>query len=259
MAYEELAGLYDLLMEDINYEQWADYIHRLLEQSHCPGNRILDLGCGTGNITIPLAQRGYRMTGVDLSEPMLEQAQTKSRAMGLDIVWQQQDMTNLQLEDENGEEPVFDAVIATFDAFNYLLDPYDLQDLLHRLNAMLVDGGLLIFDVQTPYKLQEYLGNQIYTLHRLEVEYVWENHFDEEEQICQMDITFFIRQENGLYRRVTECHRERVYDLDILQLWLQYSDFTLLGRYRELTNEEVQPEDHRAVFIATPTLYEEEE
>lgn len=259
MAYEALADLYDCLMENIDYGQWAAYIHRLLEKNHCAGKRLLDLGCGTGNITIPLAQKGYQITAVDRSAEMLAQAQAKSAALGLSIDWRQQDMTALHLADEAGEEPLFDAVIATFDAFNYLTEPEDLQELLHRLNGLLADGGILLFDVQTPYKLRQYLGNNIFTLHRPEVEYMWENHFDEEEQLCQMDITFFIRQENGLYRRVTECHQEKVYDLDMLKTWLKFSDFEVLGVYRELTEQPVQPEDYRAVFVAKPMLYDEEQ
>ena len=248
MAYEALADLYDCLMEDIDYGQWAVYIHRLLEKNHCAGKRLLDLGCGTGNITSPLAQKGYQITAVDRSAEMLAQAQAKSVALGLSIDWRQQDMTALHLTDEAGEEPLFDAIIATFDAFNYLTEPEDLQELLHRLNGLLANGGILLF-----------LGNNIFTLHRPEVEYMWENHFDEEEQLCQMDITFFIRQENGLYQRVTECHQEKVYDLDMLKTWLKFSDFEVLGVYRELTEQPVQPEDYRAVFVAKPMLYDEEQ
>ncbi len=254
MAYEALAGLYDLLMDDIDYQQWADYLHKLLVSNHCPGMRLLDLGCGTGNITIPLAQKGYQVTAVDLSAEMLAQAKAKCAALGLNIDWQQQDMTQLHLED--GAE--FDAVLATFDAVNYLTEPEALQDLLHTVNGLLAPGGLFVFDVQTPYKLREYLGDNIFTLHRPEVDYIWENHFDEEEQLCQMELTFFIRQDGGLYRRVTECHQEKVYDLELLKTWLRFSDFEILALYRELTEEPVQPEDHRAVFVARPMAFDGE-
>lgn len=198
MAYETLAAMYDALMDDVDYEAWADYIDRMLQKHGGPGKRLLDLGCGTGCISIPLAQRGYQVTGVDISEEMLAAAREKSRALQLDIDWRKQDLTSLQLFDEAGNEMVFDAAIATFDVFNHLTDPEDLQMLFHTLNPLLTDEGVLLFDVQTPYKLREYLGNHIFTLHRDDVEYMWENHFDEETQICTMNITFFLRQANGL-------------------------------------------------------------
>ena len=259
MAYETLAAMYDALMDDVDYEAWADYIDRMLQKHGGPGKRLLDLGCGTGCISIPLAQRGYQVTGVDISEEMLAAAREKSRALQLDIDWRKQDLTCLQLFDEAGNEMVFDAAIATFDVFNHLTDPEDLQMLFHTLNPLLTDEGVLLFDVQTPYKLREYLGNHIFTLHRDDVEYMWENHFDEETQICTMNITFFLRQANGLYRRETMTQEERVYDLDLLRLWLKYSDFETAGVYEELSENDVKPEAHRAVFIAKPMLFEGEE
>lgn len=259
MAYETLAAMYDALMDDVDYEAWADYIDRMLQKHGGPGKRLLDLGCGTGCISIPLAQRGYQVTGVDISEEMLAAAREKSRALQLDIDWRKQDLTSLQLFDEAGNEMVFDAAIATFDVFNHLTDPEDLQMLFHTLNPLLTDEGVLLFDVQTPYKLREYLGNHIFTLHRDDVEYMWENHFDEETQICTMNITFFLRQANGLYRRETMTQEERVYDLDLLRLWLKYSDFETAGVYEELSENDVKPEAHRAVFIAKPMLFEGEE
>lgn len=259
MAYEELAAVYDILMEDINYQRWADYIDGLLKKNNCPGRCLLDLGCGTGNITIPLAQKGYQITAVDLSAEMLGQAKQKSEVLQLSINWLLQDMADLQLADANGAEPLFDAAIATFDAFNYLTEAEDLQHLLQTMDFLLADNGLLVFDLQTPYKLREYLGNQIFTLHHPQVEYMWENHFDEEEQICQMDITFFIKQENGLYQRVIETHREKVYEFDLLKMWLNMNGFKVLAIYQELTETDAEPNDHRAVFVARHLSLEEQE
>lgn len=255
MAYETLASIYDILMDDVNYEAWAEYLHTQLEKHGCPDKRLLDLGCGTGNITIPLAQKGYEITAVDLSEEMLAQAKEKTNVLRksgelLRIDWQMQDMTALELYDKEDTFMLFDGVIATFDAFNHITEPEALQFLLQDLSDHMNDNGVLIFDIQTPYKLKEYLGNHIYTLHREDVEYVWENQFDEEEQICQMDITFFLRQENGLYQKVTEHHSERVYEPELLQLWLNLSGFDVVGIYQELSEQPLEKDSHRAVFVA---------
>jgi len=259
MAYKALADVYDLLMDEIDYLRWAAYVDEQLRKYGCPGKRLLDLGCGTGNITIPLAQLGYQITAVDLSAEMLAQAARKSRALGLDIDWQQQDMTDLLLEDADGVPLQFDAVIATFDAFNYITDPEQLQHLLQSLDLLLADGGILLFDVQTPYQLRTYLGDNIFTLHRPEVEYVWENHFDDETQLCEMEITFFIQQANGLYQRAVEHHVERVYELELLKLWLQLYGFAVLTVQAALSEQPLRPESPRAVFVARHLSLEDQE
>lgn len=255
MAYEVLASIYDILMDDVDYEQWAEYLHQQLQKNGCPGNTLLDLGCGTGNITIPLAQKGYQITAVDLSAEMLAQAKRKTERL-LDagecvkVDWQEQDMAALELYDDEDNFLLFDGVIATFDAFNYLLEPETLQFLLQDLADHMCDDGILVFDIQTPYKLREYLGNNIYTLHRDDIEYMWENQFDEEEQTCQMEITFFLRQENGLYQRVTESHTERIYEPELLNIWLDLSGFDVLGIYQELSEMPLEQNSQRAVFVA---------
>lgn len=244
MAYKELAEIYDDLMEDMDYEAWAAYLDHLLQKYQCPGSRLVDLGCGTGNITIPLGMRGYQITGIDLSDEMLKQAMRKSRDSGLAIQWKKQDIHTLSLE----EAP--DAVIATFDIFNHLLEQEALQQLLLQLADSLTEKGLLIFDVQTPYKLRQYLGNQCFAYHSDRMDYMWENHFDEETDICTMLLTFFVRQENGLYQRFEEIHAEKVYDLNLLRLWLDFAGFDVLAVYRQLSEAPVCEEDHRAVFVA---------
>ena len=91
-AYSDFAYIYDSLMHrDINYEKWADYIENLFDMYGVNPNLVCDLACGTGNITIPLARRGYDMTGVDISEDMLNIARNK--AEGLNILFLNQSMT----------------------------------------------------------------------------------------------------------------------------------------------------------------------
>lgn len=255
MAYETVAAIYDSLMRDVDYAQWARYLDGLLKKHHCPGKRLLDLGCGTGNISIPLAQMGYQVMALDDEAEMLEIAEKKSAEAGVPVDWRQQDITDPELGQILAGEQQFDAVIATFDVFNHLTEPEDLQTVLYTVERLLMESGVLIFDVQTPYKLREYLGDHIFTWHSPDVEYMWENHFDQETQICQMEITFFQRCENGLYRRETMYQEERLYELELLKLWLNFSNLELLGVYRELSEEAVASTDHRAVFVARPMRY----
>ena len=84
--YEDFAKVYDELMQEINYDEWADYIFRMTLNSTKPIKKILEFGCGTGNITLRLAKKGFDMTAVDLSEDMLTVADEKAEAQGIENV-----------------------------------------------------------------------------------------------------------------------------------------------------------------------------
>lgn len=248
MAYENLAALYDGLMTDTDYEAWARYLDELLRRFACPGPALADLGCGTGSISIPLAKLGWQITGLDRSAEMLEQARQKSAAEGVQIQWLERDMTAPSLE---GLAP--QAVIATFDAFNYILEPEALQMLLQELYWSMAEEGLLIFDLNTPYKLRQVLGDNLYSYHDEQVDYIWENHWDQEDDLCQMQLTFFVRDEaTGLYQRSEEYHEEKVYEPELIKLWLTLAGFEVLALYEPLSFEDLAEvtDQAKVLFVA---------
>lgn len=248
MAYENLAALYDYLMQDIDYSQWACYLDELLKRFACPGPVVADLGCGTGSITIALAKMGWQMIGLDCSEAMLKQARCKSAKENVVVEWFERDMTAPALE-----KVVPHAVIATFDAFNYILEPEDLQMMLQNLYWDMADDGLLIFDLHTPYNLAHNLGNQVYSYHDGQMDYIWENHWDEARGVCQMQLTFFVLDDaSGLYRRMTEYHEEKAYDPSLIKIWLDLAGFEVLALYEPLQFNPLSEvgEQTKALFVA---------
>ena len=109
MIYQGFAGVYDELMSHAPYDEWAGWIEASLPEK----GRVLDLACGTGEISIRLAEKGCEVTGIDLSEDMLSCAQQKKT--GKPILFLQQDMRKL-----SGFEEQFDAVVICCDSLNYL-------------------------------------------------------------------------------------------------------------------------------------------
>lgn len=247
MAYEGLAAIYDDLMSDTDYDQWAGHINQLLETYETPGKQIVDLGCGTGNISLPLLELGWQVIGIDHSEEMLMQAEQKSREAGLFLPLIQQDLVDLALGFE------VDGAIATFDTFNYILEPGALYQTFKRIAQALVLGGVLIFDINTPYKLRTYLGENTFSYHSDEVVYLWDNYFDEDEGICEMYLTFFVQEgQEGLYRKMEENHYQKCYEIEELTLWLREAGFELMALYDQLSLVPLAQvgEEHKVVFVA---------
>ena len=111
-AYEAFADLYDALMDDVDYDAWADYYLRLIRAAGVEPNALCDCACGTGSMSVRFARQGLRVTGVDLSGEMLARAQEKARRFGVQAMFVRQDMCALSLP-----RPV-DALVCACDGVN---------------------------------------------------------------------------------------------------------------------------------------------
>jgi SAM-dependent methyltransferase len=105
-----------------------------------PGSTILDLCCGYGRHAIPLALQGYQVTGLDLSDIFLQQAQATAKQQGVEVHWIQSDMRSIPFENE------FDAIINIFTSFGYLQDEDEDQRVLQQVQKALKPGGMFLLE-----------------------------------------------------------------------------------------------------------------
>lgn len=237
--YTSFAEVYDQLMDNVNYERWADLYRELLMSCGIMGGKVCECACGTGGLTIPLNRRGYQMTGVDLSQEMLWLAAQKARKMGMGIPFVQQDMRKLHLHRQ------MDAVIATCDGVNYLDQDKDVLAFFTAAYAALRPGGALIFDVSTPWKLENLLGNQIICEDRRDVTYMWQNRFDKGQGLLDMHLCIFLRQKDGSYRRIDEEQRQRAHTAENLRTLLHGAGFTDVRVYGNSRMESPRENEQR--------------
>lgn len=219
MMYEGFAAAYDLLMADVDYDAWTAQYLSIAEHMGVTVRRAADCACGTGALTVRLAERGINVTGLDLSEDMLRMAGENARKRGLMIPFICQNMTNLALHRR------VDAIFCACDGVNYLTEPGDCAQFLNAAFAALRPGGGLFFDVSSAYKLRNILGNNLLGGDGEQAAYLWQNHFDEKKRIVQMDLSFFIRQEGGLYARCNETHLQRAYETEELLGMIEQAGF----------------------------------
>lgn len=244
MMYGKFARVYDALMSDVDYAQWAQYYLALAKQSGVTVGHAADCACGTGNLTIALSQSGIRMTGLDLSEDMLQIAAEKARALGMQIPFVRQDMKALRFH-----RPM-DAIFCACDGVNYLVRPQDVQAFFSAAYRALRPGGGFFFDVSTRYKLSYHLGNKCLGCDDEAVSYLWQNHYDADAGILQMDITFFTREADGRYSRFAETHLQRAHHVEELTRWLSGTGFSNISMFGDRTFSCPAEEEQRVHLAA---------
>lgn len=240
-SYDGLAYIYDKMI-DMDYDKWARFVTEYFNSQgiELRGKKLLELGCGTGNMTFRLKDRGMDITAVDLSNEMLNKAMDKALKKRCKILFVNQNMTELNLNKK------YEFIFSFCDGYNYILSEEELQKSFERVYSHLGNGGYFLFDISTPYKLKEKIGNNTFTQNEEDVCYIWDNYM--EKDILEMYITFFNR-EGVLYRRFKEHHLQRVWDIDYMKEGLKNAGFKDINVYNDYTIDSIDDSCERAVFI----------
>ncbi len=256
-SYSHLARLYDGFMNEVDYIAWAQYVSRLIRRAlNMPENaafsrppRLLECGCGTGNITVPLSKLGFDITASDISDDMLAVASEKARSAGLRLSFVRMDMTELTFH-----RPL-DGIIACCDCVNYLTGEGDAESFFRSAHSLLKPGGALLFDISSKYKLENVLRNNAFTESREDAAYFWQNNYDEESRLIEMKLEFFTKtneKQDGesLYKRSAETHIQRAYKEAELMSLLEHCGFKRIEAFDAFSLEPPKPDSERIQFIA---------
>ncbi len=287
-SYSSFARVYDELMDNVPYGEWAEFLIEMLRKygiSPAAGenitkdknvsdedetvhnlaierNTVLDLGCGTGTLTELISQAGFDMIGIDNSEEMLEIAMEKRDRSGSDILYLLQDMREFELYGTVG------AIYSVCDSLNYILEEEDMVQVFSLVNNYLYPGGIFIFDFNTVYKYEKVIGDATIAENREDCSFIWENYYDDEEQMNEYDLTIFIREDgfkgrnktgtenvgctkNGIpYRCFSETHYQRGYTLSQIRGFLKSAGLCFIQALDADTHEEVRAESERIYVVA---------
>lgn len=274
-SYTAFAYVYDELMDNVPYDDWARYLIGLLRENGVSDGLVCELGCGTGQMTRRLAAAGYDMIGIDLSEDMLEVAREQEYgayecdfaeeaydecaldAAGPSILYLQQDMRSFELYG------TVSAVVSICDSMNYMTTDEDLLQVFRLVNNYLDEGGIFIFDMNTEYKYKEQLGDTTIAENRENVSFIWENLYDAEQRLNEYSLTLFAKveaeddEEDGgetgkaaLYEKYEEVHLQRAYPLAEVKRLLAEAGMEFVASYDGLTHEAPGPECERMYIVA---------
>lgn len=242
-TYQSFAEVYDLFMDNVDYDAWSGRLEEILKQNGIADGLVLDLGCGTGEVTERLAKAGYDMTGVDGSAEMLQQALEKKERSGYNILYLCQDMRSFELYG------TMRAIVSTCDCVNYMTEPEDLLEVFRLVNNYLDPKGLFVFDFNTKKKYKD-IGDACIAENREEGSFIWENFYDEESCLNEYQLTLFLPEENGLYRKEEEYHAQRGYDLSEIKAFLKKAGLVFEAAFDGYTDAQAAEESDRIVVIA---------
>ncbi|MCC6094678.1 MAG: class I SAM-dependent methyltransferase [Eubacterium sp.] len=270
-AYESFASVYDMFMDNIDYESWCRYLTGLLRKHGISDGLVCELGCGTGSMTELLAEAGYDMIGIDQSVEMLEVAQDKKYQSGHDILYLQQDMRAFELYG------TVRAIVSVCDSMNYILTEEDLLKVFRLVNNYLDPGGLFVFDMNMAAKYCR-IGDSTIAENRENGSFIWENHYDPKQCLNEYLLTLFIPEEEEkeetapdigqtgendpdeeidldaeqgrLFRRYEEVHVQKAYPLETIVRLLREAGMIYEGAYEAFTDQAPDAQSGRICIVA---------
>ena len=243
MAYNEFAYFYDELNGEADYDALYTYIKGQLRTHGVPNGIVADLGCGTGDLTLMLAQAGYDMIGIDQSEEMLAVLREKADQLGLTqaILLLRQDILRLDLYG------TIRAAVSTFDTYNHIGPRPYFEQAVAKAAFFMEQGGVFLFDLNTPYKHQQILGSNEFVLEVPDAVCRWQN-------ACapggeRVDISIQIDYlDTG--ERFCERFTEYTYPLDYVKAVLEQCGFALAAVCDGETFGPLRPDSQRYMFTA---------
>lgn len=241
--YDGLACFYDKYTGDMNHAKVAQFLLKCFVKYGNDGLKktasgvnidgtsdgtdprlsklVIDVGCGTGKLTEILCEKGFDMTGLDVSPEML----FKARERNPDILWLLQDMTKM---DTYGS---YAAMISTFDAVNHLTTTKKLRSFFTRAINFVDPGGLLIFDFLTEDYFKENVDGKILLDDSDDGTLIWQGKYNAKTGVCKYEITCYGLNEDGTYERLDDTVTEKAWSQNIIVSELENAGFVIKKIY----------------------------
>jgi ubiquinone/menaquinone biosynthesis C-methylase UbiE len=238
-SFGPIAPHYDVLMANVPYDMWAGYYRLLLSKHGADPDTLLDVCCGTGTIAELLTQSGYTVTGFDLSQAMIDEAQQKAIAKKLEIAYHQADVCTLQLNQ------TFEGAYSFFDSLNYITTTDGLCAAIKSVAHHLEPGATFIFDVNTEYAFTQRLFDQGDQRKKALIKYDWRGDYNPESRIIQVTMNFDRQGE-----QFQEVHIQRAHSDEEIRQALADAGFSHAFAYDSYTLDRPNKRSDRTHYVA---------
>lgn len=245
--YSAIAPIYNEIMKDVDYEDWADFIDEIIQEHRPEAVSILELACGTGQIAMFLEElECYDITATDFSDEMLEIGQRIADFREMKITWKQQDFFNITLEQQ------YDAVLALFDSVNYIRKDEQMLQFFENVAKVMHQDSVFIFDFTTPQHSEivaeklndEGITTDNYRFERRSFYIPTERTHVNEFEIEKLDAS----RENILYRD-REVHRQRIYTFAEMKALIARTSLEIEAAYEDFDLVDASDESERITMV----------
>ncbi|MBQ8164586.1 MAG: class I SAM-dependent methyltransferase [Clostridia bacterium] len=255
--YNNIAGFYNRYTTDIDYGKIADYLEKIFRKFGLPersdGGKvpmILDVACGTGNLTCILAERGYEMIGLDMSEEMLAEAEERAAEKNIDILWLCQDMCKMDMYG------TVSAMVCITDGINHITSDASLKRFFMRIKNFIDDGGLFVFDALSEKYFETVVGTNTFFDDSDEGTCIWTSNYNKNKKICRYNVTFFelYDAENELYERFDDTVCEKAWSDEDITNASKDAGFTVEKVFNGTTMKEASDDSLRKFYVLRKNL-----
>ena len=241
MAYNEFAYFYDEFNGEADYDALFAYVLRKLKENGIQNGIVADFGCGTGDLTLMLSQAGYDVIAVDQSEEMLAVLRDKADQLGIaqGLLLLRQNLLELDLFG------TIRAAVSTFDTYSHIGPWPNFEKAIRRAAFFMEKGGVFLFDLNTPYKNRQVLGENLFTFEGTDASCRWQNHYLAEEQAVEISIDIHY---NDTDEDFHEQFKEYSYELQQVTQVLEKYGFAVQSVEDGESFGALQPDSQRFIF-----------
>ncbi len=241
MAYNEFAYFYDEFNGEADYDALFAYVLRKLKENGIQNGIVADFGCGTGDLTLMLSQAGYDVIAVDQSEEMLAVLRDKADQLGIaqGLLLLRQNLLELDLFG------TIRAAVSTFDTYSHIGPWQNFEKAIRCAAFFMEKGGVFLFDLNTPYKNRQVLGENLFTFEGPDASCRWQNHYLAEEQAVEISIDIHY---NDTDEDFHEQFKEYSYELQQVTQVLEKYGFAVQSVEDGESFGALQPDSQRFIF-----------
>ena len=250
MAYNEFAYFYDELNSEADYDALYRYVTDELAAHGIRDGILADLGCGTGDLTLMLAQAGYDVIGIDRSEEMLSVLREKADELDMTgcILLLRQDLLSLDLYG------TIRAAVSTFDTYNHIGPVDQFEKAIRKAAYFMEKDGVFVFDLNTPYKHEKVLSGQTFDFDEDDAACRWSNRYDPQTGRVDLSIDIHYKDTGEDFH---ESFSEYSYPLDTVKALLTRYGFDPVKIADGESFGPVRPDSQRWIITAVKQYTQE--